>query len=200
LIRSSRRLVQLGLGVIALAVLLLVTQNLWLRWLGEFLVSTTPPCKADLIVVLAGDYEGNRIRKAGDLQRAGWAPTVLVSGAGHAYGFNEGDLAIQFAIRAGFPAAVFFNLPSPARSTEDEASYIIAEMRRRGVHRFLLVTSDFHTHRAADIYRKAAPDLPFCVVAAADPDFSADGWWHTREGRKTAFFEWCKTIAHFFHI
>jgi uncharacterized SAM-binding protein YcdF (DUF218 family) len=200
LVRPARRLAQIGLLVVTLAVLLLLSQNLWLRWLGEFLVYTTPPCKADLIVVLAGDAEGNRIRKAGDLQRLGWAPIVLVSGAGRSYGINEGDLAIKFATRAGYPASVFFNLPSPARSTEDEAKYIVAEMRRRGVHRFLLVTSDYHTHRATDIYRKAAPDIPFCVAAAPDPDFSADGWWQTREGRKTAFFEWSKTIAHFFHI
>lgn len=200
MVRPARRLTQIGLLAITCAVLLLLTQNLWLRWLGEYLVYTTTPCKADMIVVLAGDAEGNRIRKAGDLQRAGWAPIVLVSGAGHSYGFNEGELAIQFATRAGYPASAFFNLPTPARSTEDEARYIVAEMRRRGVHRFFLVTSDYHTHRATDIYRKAAPDIPFCVAAALDPDFRADGWWQTREGRKTAFFEWCKTIAHIFHI
>lgn len=198
--RPARRLAQIALLAITVALLLLLTQNLWLRWLGEFLVFTTPPCKADLIIELAGDAEGNRVRKAGDLQRAGWAPLVLVSGAGHFYGFNEGDLAIQFATRAGYSASAFFNLPTPARSTDDEAKYIVAEMRRRGVHRFLLVTSDYHTRRAADVYRKAAPDIPFCVAAAPDPDFHADSWWQTREGRKTAFFEWCKTIARFFHI
>jgi len=147
-------------------------------------------------VVLAGDWWGNRVLKAGELLRAGWAPKVLVSGAGIAYGHNEGDLAIQFAVHDGYPADGFVNVPSPGRSTQEEARYMLQELRRRNVHRFILVTSNFHTRRAADIYRKAAPDLPFCVVASKDPDFSADGWWHTREGRKTAFFEWCKTIAH----
>ena len=46
------------------------------------------------------------------------------------------------------------------------------------------------------LVRKAAPDLPFCTVASPDADFSPDGWWHTREGRKTAFYEWVKTIAY----
>jgi uncharacterized SAM-binding protein YcdF (DUF218 family) len=168
--------------------------------MGEYLTYTEPPCKADMIVVLAGDAYGNRVVKGGQLQREGWAPKVLMSGAGTDYLHNEGDLAIEFAVHAGYPADAFVNLPSPARSTEDEAKYIIQELRRRGVHKFLLVTSNFHTRRAAEIYRKQAQDLPFCVVASKDNDFSADGWWHTREGRKTAFFEWCKTIAHFFGI
>jgi uncharacterized SAM-binding protein YcdF (DUF218 family) len=179
---------------------LAATHNIWLRWLGESLTHSEPPCKADMVVVLAGDWWGNRVLKAGELLRAGWAPKVLVSGAGALYGVNEGDLAIQYAIRAGFPADGFFNLPSPGRSTEEEARFIVPELRRRNVHRFILVTSDFHTRRAACIYHKAAPDLPFCVVASVDPDFTPDGWWHTREGRKTAFFEWCKTIAYVFGI
>jgi uncharacterized SAM-binding protein YcdF (DUF218 family) len=168
--------------------------------MGEYLTYSEPPCKADMIVVLAGDAWGNRVVKGGQLQRDGWAPNVLVSGAGTDYGHNEGDLAIEFAVHAGYSPDAFFNLPSPARSTDEEARYIIPEMRRRGVRRFILVTSDFHTRRAAEIYHKQAPDLPFCVVAAPDPDFSPDGWWHTREGRKTAFFEWCKTVAHFFGL
>ena len=182
------------------AVLLLLTQNLWLRWLGEYLVYTTTPCKADMIVVLAGDAEGNRIRKAGDLQRAGWAPIVLVSGAGHSYGFNEGELAIQFATRAGYPASAFFNLPTPhapqrtRRGISSRKCAVAASIVFSSSPAITIPTG------LADIYRKAAPDIPFCVAAAPDPDFRADGWWQTREGRKTAFFEWCKTIAHFFHI
>jgi len=184
----------------AIICILAATHAIWLRWLGEQLVYSEPPCKADVIVVLAGDWWGNRVLKAGELTRQGWAPKALVSGAGTLYGVNEGDLAIEFAERHGCRKELFFNLPSPARSTVDEARYIVPELRRRGVRKFILLTSDFHTRRAARIYRELAPDLPFCVVAAPDPDFSPDGWWRNREGRKTAFFEWCKTVAHLFGI
>jgi uncharacterized SAM-binding protein YcdF (DUF218 family) len=168
--------------------------------MGEYLTEQGPPCKADMVVVLAGDHWGNRVVKAGELMRQGWAPKALVSGAGVIYGINEGDLAIQYAARSGFPADHFIGLPSPARSTEGEAKYIVEELHKLGVHRFILVTSNYHSHRSAVVYRKAAPDLPFCVVASADPDFTADGWWHNREGRKIAFIEWCKTIANVFGI
>ena len=119
----------------------------------------------------------------------------MFSGAGMEYGVNEGDLALAFLQRSGYPLAAWSNNPSTARSTATEASYNIPRMRALGVHRFILVTSNFHTRRAAAIYRKAAPDLPFCVVASPDPDFDPDNWWQNREGRKTAFLEWCKTLA-----
>ena len=182
------------------AVALASTRSVWLRWLGDYLIEAGPPCKADMIVVLAGDYWGNRVLKGGELQRSGWAPLVLVSGAGMSYGVNEGDLAIQFATRAGYPAEIFRNFPSPGRSTLEEGQYIVPELKRRGVHKFILVTSDHHTRRASNVYRRLAPDLQFCAVASSDPDFTPEGWWHSREGRKAAFFEWCKTIANFLGI
>jgi uncharacterized SAM-binding protein YcdF (DUF218 family) len=193
------------LGIPALVVCLAAgglaaTHNIWLGWVGEYLTYSEPPCKADMIVVLAGDFFGNRIEKAGELAHAGWAPKVLVSGAGVCYGINEGELAIRFAIRAGYPEDDFVNLPSPARSTVEEAQYIVPELRRRGVHRFILVTSNFHTRRAAKIYHQAAPDIPFCVVASPDHDFTPNSWWHTREGRKVGFTECLKTFANWLGI
>ncbi len=163
--------------------------------LGGYLVSARPPEKADIIVVLAGDSSGNRIVKAAQLVRAGFAPRVLVSGPAGTYGFYESDLAIPFAEKAGYPASYFLAFPNHSLSTKDEGEVIVPELRRLGVHTFLLVTSDFHTHRAGGIYRKLAPDLRCVVVAAPDPNFSPGRWWKNREARKTFLFEWMKTVA-----
>ena len=66
------------------------------------------PAKADIAVVLAGDYYGHRIDKGG---RAGAARamcrSVLVSGPHGFYGMHECDLAIAFAVRQGYPAEWF---------------------------------------------------------------------------------------------
>jgi hypothetical protein len=32
-------------------------------------------------------------------------------------------------------------------------------------------------------------------VATRDPMFDPENWWHSREGRKTAFLEWTKAIT-----
>jgi uncharacterized SAM-binding protein YcdF (DUF218 family) len=144
---------------------------LWLPWIGLFLENAGPPEKADTILVLAGDNSGNRIRKGGELARQGYAPSVLVSGPDGFYGYLESELAIDFAVKQGFPRELFISCPmlSKERSTRGEAAVMIRELRNRGVHRFLLVTSDFHTRRAGSIYRTMAPDLEMRVVAASFP-------------------------------
>lgn len=174
---------------------LAATHSWWLAALGRLLVRDEGPAHADIAVVLAGDYYGNRVVRAAELVKQGYVPQVLVSGPNLIYGSYECDLEIPFAVQRGYPESWFIRSPNETHSTREESSAILADLRRRGVHRFLLVTSDYHTARAARIYRAAAPDLNMRVVAAPDDYFSADGWWRNREGRKVFLVEWLKTVA-----
>ncbi len=184
------------LALAALLTLGVLFHTTVLAALGAYLVRDEPPVKADMVLVLGGDFYGNRILKAADLVRRGYAPKVLVSGAPGIYGYNECDLAIPFAEKAGYPASYFLHFEHNATSTKEEADAVTAELRRLGAKRVLLVTSDFHTHRAGKIFRAAAPDLTFYVVSAPDAHFTAGGWWRDREGRKTFFLtEWTKTVS-----
>ena len=178
--------------VLALAA---ATHSWWLAALGRLLVRDDGPAHADIAVVLAGDYYGHRVVRAAELVKQGYVPAVLVSGPNMLYGFDECDLEIPFAMKSGYPQSWFIHAPNQAHSTREEAAAIVPDLRRRGVHRFLLVTSDYHSARAARIYRTAAPDLDMRVVAAPDDYFSAGGWWHNREGRKVFVIEWLKTVA-----
>ncbi len=146
-----------------------------------------------MVVVLGGGYRGNRILRAAELVRAGFAPRVLVSGSSF-YGRPEPELAIEFAVRHGYPREWFLGLPSQARSTREEASIIAAELRRLGVRRFLLVTSDYHTRRARACLQQVADGMSFRTIAAPDEDFPRP-WWRSRMGQKTVFLEWTKMIA-----
>ena len=175
-----------------------LARDWWLPAFGYALVHDDGPGKADIAVVLGGDYWGHRVERAGDLVRQGYVPAVLVSGPPGFYGMNEADAAIQFAASKGYPREWFIPLRHEALSTQTEAQAILDELRRRNVHSFLLVTSDFHTARARRIYRaaeRARGGPEFRTVAAPDQYFRADSWWRTREGRKTVLIEWMKTIA-----
>jgi uncharacterized SAM-binding protein YcdF (DUF218 family) len=189
--------VLISLAVLALA--LAVSYRLWLPLIGRALVHDDGPAQADIAVVLGGDYWGRRIETAGMLVRRGFVPSVLVSGPPGFYGVHEADLAIPFAVSKGFPAQWFVAFPHEALSTREEARAILAELRRRGVRRALIVTSDFHSARARRIFlatEKAGgggPELRF--VAAPDEFFHAGTWWRGRESQKTTFFEWWKTVA-----
>jgi uncharacterized SAM-binding protein YcdF (DUF218 family) len=186
---------KLVLGLAATAIVIYLVREPLLGAAGSYLVQASPPVKADIALVLAGDGRGDRILKAGQLVRDGYAPKVLVSGPDGNYALHECDLAIPFAVKAGYPEAYFVHFENEARNTRDEARLAAAAIRKLGAHRVLVVTTDFHTRRAGRMYRSEAPDLDVTVVSAPDKYFSAAGWWHNREGQKTFLYEWMKTAA-----
>ncbi|HKW96942.1 MAG TPA: YdcF family protein [Bryobacteraceae bacterium] len=176
-------------------VVLFFTHSIWFGWMAEALVHSDQPFHAGLIVAIAGDPYGHRILKAAELVKQGYAPQILVSGAPGFYDLHENDLAIPFAVRRGYPAQWFIPFPHEAHSTDEEAQAIIPELRRRGVRRVILVTSDYHSRRALRTFRKYGPDIDMRMVAVPDPHFNPHGWWRSREGRKIFFLEWSKTLA-----
>ncbi|MEP6962726.1 MAG: YdcF family protein, partial [Acidobacteriota bacterium] len=179
----------------AVAVVLFLLREPILGAAGSYLVRADAPQSADLVLVLAGDGRGNRILTAAELVRKGFVPKVLVSGPDGVYGAYECDLAIPFAVKAGYPESYFIHMENHARSTREEAVASGEVLHKMGVHKILLVTNDYHTRRAGDMYRQAMPDIQVTVIAAPDTYFSAHGWWQNREGQKTALYEWMKTIA-----
>jgi uncharacterized SAM-binding protein YcdF (DUF218 family) len=190
---------KLVFAFLVIVALLYFGRVLWLPIFGHLLIHNDGPAKADIVVVLAGDFWGNRITKAAELVRAGYAPAILVSGPAGMYGVHECDLAIPFAMRKGYPAEWFIGLPNSSTSTREEARIVLEDLKRRGVHSFLLVTSDYHTGRSTRIYRAAEREMgggpEMRVVAAPDEHFHADSWWRTRSGQKVVFTEWTKSLA-----
>ena len=177
------------------ALLLVLFHSPLLAALGNFLVKSGPPQKADIIVVLAGDGFGRRILTAAKLVKEGYAPKALISGPNGNYGNYECDLAIPFAVKAGYPESYFLHFEHRARSTQEEARVVTEKLHEMGVKRVMLVTSNYHTRRAGIMFRRAAPDLDIFVVSADDEFFKPDSWWHYREARKIFLYEWMKTVA-----
>jgi len=191
--KTRWRAVWIAVAVVALATWL--ARDRILTGLGSYLVDASPPEKADIAVVLAGDPFGHRILTAADLVQKGYVPVVLVSGPGGEYDLHECDLAIPFAVNRGYPPSYFAHFEHEARSTAGEAAVIVPELRRRNAHTVLLVTSNFHTRRAGALFRRAAPDLTIITIAALDQFYRPDDWWRGREGQKIFLTEWEKTVG-----
>ncbi len=199
-----RRLLRITIFIAALALACFVTRNLWLAGMGWALVHNDGPAKAELAVVLAGDYTGERLRTAAELVRQGYVPRVLVSGPPGFYGVNEADAAIRFAVANGYPAEWFLAMRHRGFSTREEVAALMGYLKAQQVHRILLVTSDFHTARSRRLFlaeeRRVGGGPDVRVVAAPDYSFASGQWWHTREGQKTVFLEWTKTVTGAFGI
>ena len=190
---SGRKL--LWIAFLATVILLVVFHSALLGGLGRFLVKAELPERSQAAVVLAGDGSGDRIRMAVKLLRENFVPLIIVSGPCCMYGRNEGDLAVEMAIREGARPEWFVVTPMNAHSTREEAVHILDFLRGRGISHFLLVTSDHHTRRAGSVYREASSDIMFRVIAAPDRKFQADRWWHSREGQKVFLMQWERTIG-----
>jgi len=200
MIVRRKRLLIAGLTVVFCFGAAYVFSDPILYSLGALLVNAEAPQKADIVVVIGGDFKGNRITKGAELVRRGYAPKVLSSGVGDLYGHFECDLAIGYAVSRGYPEGTFIALRYPAQSTSDEARAVIARLRELGVHRYLLVTSEFHTARAGRDFRREGRDLEEHTISAPDPDWNGGRWWQGREGRKIWMFEILKTVADRFGI
>ena len=91
----------------------------------------------------------------------------------------------NFAVKNGFSRDLFIPVHKGALSTVDEArNVMIPVLRQMGVHKLLLVTSEFHTARSGRIYRREARDIETHMVAADTYFWDHGMWWKNREGRK----------------
>ena len=159
----------------------------------EDLIRSDPPESADAVVVLEGAID--RIDRSLDLIEAGYSRTLIYPGA---YRWPEEQLHARTASR-GLEYELL--VMRDTRSTFDEALNTREILRDRPeIDSILLVTSDYHSHRTAWIFRKV---LPARVSIISTPSFQS-GWlleradipgsWHNQMFRD----EQRKFLAYFF--
>jgi uncharacterized SAM-binding protein YcdF (DUF218 family) len=165
-----------------------------LTWAGSFLVDSQPPRPADLILVLGGDFWGPRVVTAAELGKRGYAPIVLLSGPPYA-GQPEGELAVRYLVTQGYSQELFQVFAHHARSTISEGVALRTELARRHVRSVLLVTSNFHSRRAAIVMTLFCPGIRFISVPAPDANYHIVEWWEDESSRTLCFSEWSKIAA-----
>lgn len=172
---------------------------------GRFLVEADAPHKADAIVVLAGSYP-DRILEAVSLYKEGWAPRILICREPDTAGFRRVaelgvdiprpyDINRMVAERLGVPPDAIEVLDRAGDSTYGEAEVVLAIAVQRHYRSILLVTSKYHTRRAAQIYRHlAGGQVEVFVRPARDDDFHEDRWWRDRISTRRLIIEYQKFL------
>ena len=169
---TRRRTLQV-IAPIAIAVLLtFYTPLAW--WLAEPLRRSSPPQSADAIVVFAGGVGESgragtgvqeRVAKAVDLYRAGYAKTIVFS-SGYVFTLREAEVMRDIAVGNGVPADAIV-LEESAANTYENVRNTSQIARAKGWSRLLLVSSPYHMRRAMRTWHKVAPDLSVTPVPAA---------------------------------
>jgi DUF218 domain len=177
----------LALGAMAaLAVVLAVKA-------GSFLVVDAPR-PSDVILVLAGETD-RRPERALQLLGQGYGRRVVLDVSTNAklYEFTEIQLAEKYIQDLPQGAAVSV-CPIEGLSTKDESKDAGECLARGGGKSVLIVTSDFHTRRALDIFQREVPGHEYSVAAARDAEQFGAQWWTHRQWAKTLANEWERLI------
>ena len=160
---------------------------------ARFLVVDHPE-KADVIVVLAGETN-DRPARALELLRQGIAARVFLDAETRDLIYDQRltDVAQKYANNLGEANRISV-CPVVGFSTAAEADDVNRCLRLLGVHRVLIVTSDYHTRRAISTFRRRLPQYQISVAAARNPAYFGAAWWRNREWAKTTFDEWLKML------
>jgi len=118
---------------------------------GILLVDSQEPQHADVIVVLGGENK-TRSAKARDLYQNGFAQKILLSGAVDAY------LLRKKMIAEGIPESSFILEPD-SETTFENGEFSSKLLQNANVDSVLLVTSWFHSRRAAAVFRRHLPNV-----------------------------------------
>jgi len=164
-----------------------------------WLIREDQPVKSDVIVALAGDHRSHREKRAAELYHQGWANKVVVSGLKHPLGFHTGEIAKKYVVSLGVPETDILMI-TETLNTRAEAAALEKLMRDKEWRSAIIVTSAFHSRRAAYTVEKAARELTFysSPVAAVAPEWEPRDWWSRREDvfiTTREFVSWVNTLA-----
>jgi hypothetical protein len=160
---------------------------------GSFLLVDAPQ-RSDVVLVLAGETK-QRPELALQLLSQGYGRTILLDVPidSTIYEFTQIELAQKYISDLPQPASVSI-CPIHGLSTKDESKDVENCLALEGVKRVLIVTSDFHTRRALNVFRRELPQYEYSVAAARDEAQFGVRWWTHRQWAKIFVDEWLRMI------
>ncbi len=160
---------------------------------GSFLVVDAPR-PSDVILVLAGETD-RRPERALQLLAQGYGRRIVLDVPTNIkiYEFTQIQLAEKYV--HDLPQAASVSVcPIDGLSTKDESKDAEKCIAREGARSVLIVTSDFHTRRALNVFRREIPGHEYSVAAARDEAQFGVRWWTHRQWAKTFVNEWLRVI------
>lgn len=160
----------------------------WLEAPGE------PPVPADAIVILGGN-DGDRALRALSLYRDGYAPKIVLTGLEHGNAAPPANLTwrAEFLVAHGVPkSALRFEVYSD--NSYEEATQVLALMRRQGWRTVVAVSDPPHMRRLAWTWRRVfqGTGLRYALVPSAAAWWTPERWWRDEHSGAFVISEFIK--------
>jgi hypothetical protein len=160
---------------------------------GNFLLVDAPR-QSDVILVLAGETD-RRPGRALELLAQGYGRRVVIDvpAGAKVYEFSQVELARKYI--QDLPQAASVSIcPIEGLSTKDESKDAEKCLEPEVAKSVLIVTSDYHTRRALEIFRRELPGRDYSAAAVRDDSYFGTRWWQHRQWAKTFVDEWLRLI------
>lgn len=160
---------------------------------GRLLVVDAPQ-PSDVILVLAGETD-RRPARALQLLQQGYGRRVVMDVPAEAKIYDSSQLQLAEKYVQELPQAASIRIcPIEGLSTREESHEAEKCLAGEPGSRILIVTSEFHTRRALDIFRHEVRGKSFSVAVARDEAQFGTRWWTHRQWAKTCMDEWLKML------
>ena len=150
---------------------------------------------ADVIVVLSGE-DNERVEYAAYLFREEWAKKnrIIMAGGPVVWKHSWASLMKEHAEYLGIPGKDIL-LEDKSLTTEENARYTKEILQKNGYKSIILVTSPYHSRRAAVIFQKVlGKDIKVLSAPVENSWFKFSDWWKRRRDRAAVFNEYSKFI------
>ncbi|MFQ5431271.1 MAG: YdcF family protein [Nitrospinota bacterium] len=153
---------------------------------------------SDAIVVLAGDRRGERMESGINLYKKGYGKYLVFWGGPIYWKISLAELALRQITEGGVPLekVIFSEEKLDEFSTRGEANVNMRLLRENGIRSFILVTSPYHTARAASVYEKLinGTDMKMYIYPSIDTAVTLNEWWTDRYSAKMVYYELTKRL------
>lgn len=188
----------LWLAVLAVIFLGFFSYPFVLERLAQSLVVSDPLQKSDLILVLGGDINGERVEEGVKLFQKGYAKKILFSGGPVYRNLSYADLMKKQALESGVPKEKIL-IQGNSRSTIEDAKLSLPMVKKEAAQSIILVTSPYHTRRAAKVFKKIfeKEKIKILVHPVSKSDFYPKCWWTRHEDTSYVVWEYMASVLYF---
>jgi len=168
-----------------------------LQGMANFLVVQDQLEKADAILVLAGDANGERTAQAVALYKAGWAPKIIMSGGPAVWNLTYAqNMRNQAQFLGVQPKDIF--IQDKSESTYEDIKYSLPLLENMGMKKLILVSSPYHMRRMTLVARKMYNPKGIKVIPypVQNAKWKADKWWTRHEDTQLVIWEYMAMIEY----
>lgn len=187
--------------IVSLIVILLIVvfHSFFLQAVPSFLYVEDKLEKADVILVLAGDGNGERVAQAVKLYKAGWAPKILMSGGPAIWHVTYADNMRWQATSLGVPRKDVI-IQDKSKSTYEDIFFSHKIIKGMHAKKVILVTSPFHMRRTRAVAKKFIGHEGIKVIAypVQKSNFNPDKWWQRHEDTQYVVWECFALVQYLF--